>query len=523
MEKSEVKYLFDRLKVLEEKHKGAWLTLVNHRALYRLLVKVLQLPNEREGISESFEAYKALLMAMLVENSMEMQRVKGTLQKIDGDLDIRDAKIIMHQDVLDLNQFGENKKELGKAQILKFIALTEFGNEHKEVGEAIQKVVNNFGFQDVFNYLLLVQMPLSVYHDTKNFKEGLYYVRRQDYEQTNTLSLWEKFSAYVADKCIDIWDLNKMNTIFTEQELLDNTCFRKYPVLKISEEEFLIVSQIYYAQIIYDSFWWSLKAELESSFSSGKALDILTNKFSEEKLFYKLVKLMIGDKRIQVYNNHSFEAQQAAPDVAIKTRNNLFLFEYKDIKVHRKVSDGGNIDLLMDFLDERLNKKKEKRSGNKGLPQLISNMEDFITGKGPWKEFYGKGKVKIHPILVINSRLFGVRGINYIMQDKLHHRVLESEILRDNQDRIANLLVIDYDILILVVAWSYKDFGQFYNLLYSYQTNIRNERDIVTRCASFRQYVMNKWELEMTEKDIKKFEDSYKKVFKIMLSINKNN
>ena len=39
---------------------------------------------------------------------------------------------------------------------------------------------------------------------------------------------------------------------------------------------------------------------------------------------------------------------------------------------------------------------------------------------------------------------------------------------------------------------------------------------MVKRCTSYRYYVMNKWELEMTEKDKKKFEHGYKKVVKAM-------
>ena len=70
---------------------------------------------------------------------------------------------------------------------------------------------------------------------------------------------------------------------------------------------------------------------------------------------------MIGNKRIQIYNNHCFAAQQSAPDIAIKTRHHLFMFEYKDIRVHRKVADGGDMNLMMDFIDDRLNKKKGKR------------------------------------------------------------------------------------------------------------------------------------------------------------------
>lgn len=492
--------------------------MINHQALYRLLTKVLRLPNEKEGIGESFEAYEALLKAILVENSMEMQREKEILVGIDGDTDIRDAKIIMQQDVLNIDLFGENKKELEKAQILKFMTLTEFGKEHKEVGEAIRRVVNKYEFPNEITYMLVAQMPLAIYHDKENFKEGLYYIRQQDYEQTKSLQLWNEFVKYISDKCIDIWDTEKMGTIFAEKELLDNTCFRKYPVLKMSKEEYLIVSQPYYTHLLFDGFWWSVKEELKLVSSEEAIMNLLTKEFSEEKLFYELVKLMIGDKRIQIYNNYCFEAQQSAPDIAIKTRHHLFMFEYKDMRVNRKVADGGNMNQMMDFIDNRLNKKKGETGGNKGLPQLVSNMEDFFTGKSPWKEYYGKGKVIVHPIIVINSRLFGVRGINYIMQHKLQQRILESEILREHIDEIEDLLIVDYDMMILVASWSYKNFRKFHNLLYGYQTYVRKGRDIVTRCTSYRHYVMNKWELEKTKKDEKKFGYNYKKVLKAMLS-----
>lgn len=511
----EVKQLFRRLRIQKEKYNDVWLTLVNHQALYSLLTKVLMLPNEREGIGESFYAYEALLKAILAENSIEIQREKEILEKIDDDTVIRDAMIFMQQDVLNLDQFGENKKELEKAQILKYLALTEFGKKHRDLGEAIKRVVRNHGFQNENSYILLAQMPLAVYQDHENFKEGLFFIRRKDYEQTKSLQLWDEFVAYIADKCIDIWNLDKMDSIFAEKELLDNTCFRKYPVLKISDEEYLIASQPYYIHLLFDGFWWSLKKELKQVYSEKAIMNLLTKQFSEEKLFYGLVKLMIGDERIKIYNDYCFEAQQSAPDAAIKTRHHLFMFEYKDIRVKREVSDGGDMNLIMNFIDDRLNKERGKTGGSKGLPQLVTNMEDFFKGRHPWEDC--RGKVIIHPIIVVNSRLFGVRGINYIMQHKLHQRILENEILREHVDEIGDLLVLDYDLLILVTSWAYKDFGQFHNLLYGYQTHVRKGLDIVTRCTSFRQYVMNTWELEMTKRDKKRFEYSYKKVVKAMI------
>ena len=187
------------------------------------------------------------------------------------------------------------------------------------------------------------------------------------------------------------------------------------------------------------------------------------------------------------------------------------------MRVQRKAADGGDMNLLMDFIDDRLNKEKKTGGKNKGLPQLVNNMEDFFTGKYPWKEYYGKGKVLVHPIMVVNSRLFGVRGINYLMNQKLKLRILESEILKIHEKQIGDLLVIDYDMLILVASWSYKDHTQFHNLLYSYQTHVRKAQDIVTQCDSYRHYVMNKWEREMTEKDKKKFEIGYKRMVKAMI------
>lgn len=516
-EKSEVKRLFRRLKELENKYNGTWLTLVNHQALFRLLRKVLELPNEKAGLGESFDAYVALLKAILVENSQEMLREKEILQKIDGAPDIKDAKIIMQQDLLNLDLFGENKKELEKVQVMKYLVFCEYGKVNKQVGDAIKRVVIKHGFESEYSYMLLAQMPLSVYHDKNNYKEGLYYLRRSDYEKTGSLRLWNEFVSFIADKCIDVWDKGKMKAIFTDKEILDNTCFRKYPVLKMSNEEYLITSQPYYSHLFYDGFWWDVKAEMKSELSEKAIFNTLAKDFAEKKLFYNLVRQLVGNKRIRIYNEHCFDEQQASPDIAIRARHRLFMFEYKDMRVLKEVADGNDMALVMDYIDNRLNKEKDKEGGNKGLPQLISNMEDFFSGKRPWGDDYKKGNIKIHPVMVVNSRIFGVRGINYILEEKMKQRINDSEILRPHSREIGDLLVLDYDMMILVVALNYKNFGGFQNLMFSHLTHIKKSQDMAVRCDSFRHYVMNKWEREMTEKDKKVLKIKLKRLLKTML------
>lgn len=518
-DKSEVKRLFHRLKEQEKNYPGVWLTLINHQALYRLLRKILTLRNEQNGLDECFEAYEGLLKAILVENGDELEREKEILGKIDGDAALRNAMIIMQQDILNLDKFGENKKELEKVQIMKCLALCEFGKHNKQVGDAIKRVIDEHGLESVYKYMLLAQMPLGVYQEEDGFKEGLICLKKSDFGKTSSPSLWNEFVSYVSDKCIDVWDTEGIAKLFSAEEIIDNTCFRKRPVLKLSDDEYLIASQTYYSHLFYDGFWWSVKNELKKELSDNAVYNLLTKDFSEKVLFCSLLKLMLGDKRICMYDENCFRAHQTSPDFAIKTRHHLYMLEYKDMRVQRDVADGNDMKLLMDFIDDRLNKDKVVAGKSKGIPQLVRNMEDYFSGAQPWGLDYRKGNVKIHPVLVVNNRLFGVRGINYILKKKMQQRIQESVILRQHNDLIGDFQIIDYDILVLVVAQAYKNFGYFQNIMNSYQCHLNSSSSMMVRCDSFRHYVMNKWEGEMTVKDVRRFKLSMKRVVNSIIRI----
>lgn len=511
-DKPEVKRLFSRLSKITVEYPGVWLTLINHRALFRLLRDVLMMPNERGGLGESYEAYDRLLRAVLAANSTEMKREAGLLKimETETDVHIRDAMIMMQQDILSLDQFGENKKELEKVQMLKYLVLCEFGRKHSEVGRAIRQVIKKYGFQNEWHFMLLAQMPLAIYHEKDGFGEGLLVIRRIDLDREGAHEMWNQFVSYVGDKCIDIWDTEKMKVVFSEEELMDNTCFRKYPVLKMSEEEYLIASLPYYSHLFYDGFWWSVKEELQKEKSGAGILTLLTKDFSEKYLFGRVVLQMIGEKRMKVYDEHCFNVQQSSPDISVMNRRHLYLFEFKDMRIQRRVADGSDMTELMSFLDDRLNKKKVDAGKNKGLPQLVGYMEDYFTGKQPWDKERRKGRMTVHPILVVNNRLFGVRGINDIMQRKLNQRIFESEILKEHTEEIGGLLVIDYDMLVLIAAKAYKNFSVFQSLMFSYLSRVKRSQTPVDRCISYRHFVMNKWEDEMTAGDLKKFKHGYK-------------
>ena len=109
----------------------------------------------------------------------------------------------------------------------------------------------------------------------------------------------------------------------------------------------MIVSQAYYSHLFYDGFWWDVKTELSKSMSDNAVMDLLTREFSEKILFKNVLSWMKGDRRIRLYNEYCFPSQQSAPDLALLTRHQLFMFEYKDMRVDRRVSDGNDMNTVM--------------------------------------------------------------------------------------------------------------------------------------------------------------------------------
>lgn len=516
---NEVERLFNRLYLKEREYPGTYPTLINHQALFRLLRKVLLLP-DTEGNRDSLESYQSMLKAVLAENSVELENERSKLDKITLETDLRDALIIMQQDLLNVNMFGTNIHELEKTQILKFLALCGFGKTHnKKVGDAIRAIVDRSGFKNIYSYLLTAQMPLKVYHDQENFSEGVTVLRKEDFEALQASDLWDNFVKYIADKHLDLNNRPLMEERLADSEIKDNTCYKIGPVLKTREDRYEIISRFYYALLIYDGFWWQLRNEMVPAMSFKEFRNILSKDFFEKYLFCETVRLIVKKKKIKVVDDTAYPSGRPCADMMIRTKKDIFFFEFKDMKVKSEVADGNDIDALIDYFDDRLNHSKEgSGDGNSGLPQLVSNMEDYFNGKVPGEKDYAKGKVKLHPVLVVNSRLFTVRGLNHIMQYKLAKRIQESEVLSEHEDEIDELLVLDYDVLLLTIVWCYHDSAEFHRLFYMYMHSVKNASTPDARYNSFRSFAMNLFEKEMKDPVKKrKFQKGFKRVVKKLL------
>lgn len=168
---------------------------------------------------------------------------------------------------------------------------------------------------------------------------------------------------------------------------------------------------------------------------------------------------------------------------------------------------------LLKYIDNRLNHKKDKHEGNKGVPQLVKDMENYFQGKFP-PEFqeWNRNRQKVQPILVINSRVFTSRGVNQILQDRMRERIEESEVLRLHKKRIDDLLVIDYDMLVILLSKIRGNFAQLIKLKREYQYHTKRATTLLERFVSFRGFAMRKWENERNKKNDRKIEKGFKEV-----------
>ena len=510
MTDKEVHRLYGRLSSVARAYSGVYLTFINHKALYGLL-RIILLTEDSDGEGESFHSLTGLLKAILAANSVEIEAEANTLRKLEEVGDLTKALIMMQQDVMNNGAFGDNFTEVKKTQELKFLALHAFAQSRPDdYGIVLKQLMEQKGFNDIYHYWMAIYTPLKIYHDTNKYGEGLIRMSKEDFGSATLV--WNNMVASLQGKCLDVKDLNKLHEIMSDKEMQDHTCFRKFPVLKLSDDEYVIVSMFYYAQMLYDGLQWDLLAALKKTFKRDFISEYPTD-FSEKWMFCKLFESIGYKRKIWAENDSRFDDKEAAPDITVNTKRNIIMFEFKDMRVMKEVADGRDMNELLKYIDNRLNHKKDKHEGNKGVPQLVKDMENYFQGKFP-PEFqeWNRNRQKVQPILVINSRVFTSRGVNQILQTRMRERIEESEVLRLHKKRIDDLLVIDYDMLVILLSKIRGNFTQLMKLKREYRYHTKRATTLLERFVSFRGFAMRKWENERNKKNDRKIEKGFKEV-----------
>ena len=102
--------------------------------------------------------------------------------------------------------------------------------------------------------------------------------------------------------------------------------------------------------------------------------------------------------------------------------------------------------------------------------------------------------------------------MNQILQDRMRERIEESEVLSLHKKRIDDLLVIDYDMLVILLSKIRGNFALLMKLKREYQYPAKRATAPIERFVSFRGFAMRKWENERNKKNDRKIEKGFKEV-----------
>lgn len=233
------------------------------------------------------------------------------------------------------------------------------------------------------------------------------------------------------------------------EENVDFISFRNQPLIRFEENTYWIVDNNFLANRLYRSLFFEIKKQndlIEKRYKLSDFFQFFTTKFSEETLFYNVMKHIIGKKSYIHYsgaemrNNGIF----GEPDYYIRNGNNIFLFEFKDSLYRKEDKVECDYENVKSSIEKKLVSKENGKPS--AIEQLCNSISLILNDKFQMDLGIRSNKVKIYPILVVGDSTFTNVGMNYILNDYFKTEISKKNIENTN---IRPLILVSIDSLIL--------------------------------------------------------------------------
>lgn len=216
---------------------------------------------------------------------------------------------------------------------------------------------------------------------------------------------------------------------------VDYRMFRSHPLIKITDNEYLIYNLPLLCERLYNSMFFDLK----DLYADGDFFQFYTKEIVEHQIFQFSMLNCLGKKSSYHYPIkeviHSFTDQNEdpyQPDFYIREKDALMLFECKGIKISGNIKDKADIDELIGTLKNKLffseeniaSRKRKKISKNVGVTQLINHMELIEDDKFPWDSEI-PDDVSYYPVLVLEDPKLTQMGVSGIINNWYQPLIIE--------------------------------------------------------------------------------------------------
>lgn len=463
-------------------------TLIEPRAALLFLKDIILLPTGKKGVKTENDHIN-FLKAYLSQVE-QVQKYKNNLLKSIPEFEnplSKDARIRFAGDLLQMGLSDYNFYDILMTQQMKVLMLDDFIKEKPQLSNIIKLFYASKNIESIFDHLLNLRI-VRVYEENK-FKEGQISLYKRDY--VNHDNLFNRISTYFDSICIDINNPSEAEKKL--EDLNDFTCYKQYPVLKLNNDHYSIISRYFFTLNIYDGLFISL---LQISQKAGEKdiQRLIKSEFSEEYMFYKVMnRLLFNAKNINISGRAFYDLNDnGRPDYYVRNKKRALLFEYKDILMNKSTRNSQSFSDIENFFKTRLNETK-------GIPQIIKNIKDILLQDFKLDKGYNEKNIEIYPFLITQDRLYSIHGTNYILNDFFQQRIDNDNFLALKKSHIRPLTVIDIDFLLILSLELKHNLKRFLDLIHSYHIYCSNK----DRFISFRNYILNSKKITLNRIDEK--------------------
>ena len=280
-----------------------------------------------------------------------------------------------------------------------------------------------------------------------------------------------------------------------------------------------IIDEHFLANRFYRSLFFGIKKQnglIEKQYKLSDFFQFITTRFSEETLFYDVMKHIVGNKSYVHYSGSTMrnKGTSGEPDYYIRNGNDIFLFEFKDSLYRKEDKVECNYKNVKSSIE---NKLVHKENGDpSAIEQLCSNIAKILNNEFRIDLGIRSNKAKIYPILVVGDTTFTNVGMNFILNNYFKTEISNRNIENKN---IRPLILISIDSLILYqfdfegknlkLRSILDSYLKFLNMEYPYGKNdiIRN---IAHRYFSLDQYLRDKIPITSNKKHLEPLIESFK-------------
>jgi len=461
------------------------------------------LPEIESNIStKEFEIklLKAFLSLNSEENGLEIL-VEKSIKEVPINQKIE--ALILTQTYHQFDIINSSSQKALICQIVKAVLLFEF---MESFDDKTQKILDNFcqyfgvkNWKEYFKWYLPIVKAIFKEDRIDGFIEFELISDSED-ELQKHIDFFEKISIVDEFKLADF----------------DFLSLREKPLFKHSDNKYKIIFPLFIIEKVFQGLYF-LMAEINKQgkyFKNFKSF--YCDEFSEQNLVYKLLNLAFPDGFLKVSGEEAkTKGEPAEPDFYIRNKNNIFLFEAKDVLIRADIKQSHDYNQLIAALTSKFyysTNKKGKRK-NEAILQLLESIRKILGNKLTFDKT-SDNDIKIYPILLTHYKQYNTLGLNKIVNRWFKEELSNLENKGLDTSNVKDLIIIDIDVFILFQKLFKTEQVSFESILDQYISNSNISDNILDTMLSFYHFMLQEEEYNNPDNFSQVYEKYAANIFK---------